>query len=35
MDEMYRNLRSDGRDALAEKMATLQELGAEYASEKP
>jgi hypothetical protein len=35
MDEMYRNLRSDGRDALAEKMATLRELGAEYASEKP
>ena len=34
MDEMYRNLRSDGRDTLAEKMATLRELGAEYASEK-
>ena len=34
MDEMYRNLRSDGRDALAEKMATLRELGAEYANEK-
>lgn len=34
MDEMYRNLHSDGRDALAEKMAMVRELGAEYASEK-
>ena len=33
MDEMLRNLRSDGREALAERMATLRELSTEYAGE--